>query len=238
MITNNYNKVAVRLYSFLFPLVFCLFLFSSCVDLEYTEENSRDEEWTFTYFNEGIKGLVSGVYAQIYNNEFESNSAYFLAGATDEAQYALETGAVNNYVNGGWSPANPFDRAWSQSYTAIADVNMYLEKIDQTDIDPLFSQPVKERSVRSLFDLAARIEDQGGIFRRPVKKPAVFGLAHGHLFVRLHITLRGLIRVIVNGMVKEKDQSQYKNCRKQNYPQCFLVSAFLCHDRSFLTFIP
>ena len=83
MITNNYNKVAVRLYSYLFPLVFCLFLFSSCVDLEYTEENSRDEEWTFTYFNEGIKGLVSGVYAQIYNNEFESNSAYFLAGATD-----------------------------------------------------------------------------------------------------------------------------------------------------------
>ena len=144
MITNNYNKVAVRLYSYLFPLVFCLFLFSSCVDLEYTEENSRDEEWTFTYFNEGIKGLVSGVYAQIYNNEFESNSAYFLAGATDEAQYALETGAVNNYVNGGWSPANPFDRAWSQSYTAIADVNMYLEKIDQTDISDWQYNPAYE----------------------------------------------------------------------------------------------
>lgn len=132
MITKKYNKVAIGISTFLLSL--SSFLFVSCVDLEYTEENSRDEEWTFTYFNEGIKGLVSGVYAQVYNNEFESNSAYFLAGATDEAQYALETGAVNNYVNGGWSPANPFDRAWSQSYTAIADANMYLEKIDQTDI--------------------------------------------------------------------------------------------------------
>lgn len=134
MITKKYNKVAVRLYSYLLPLASCLILFSSCVDLNYTEENSRDEKWTFTYFNEGIKGLVSGVYAQVYNNEFESNSAYFLASATDEAQYALETGDVNSYVNGGWSPANPFNRAWTQSYTAIADVNMYLEKIDQTDI--------------------------------------------------------------------------------------------------------
>ena len=107
---------------------------ASCADLDYTEENTRDEEWTYEYFNEGIKNMVFDVYAQVYTDEFESNSAYFLAGATDEAQYALETGAVNNYVNGGWSPANPFDRTWTKCYTAIADVNMYLEKIEQTDI--------------------------------------------------------------------------------------------------------
>ena len=78
--------------------------------------------------------MVFDVYAQVYNNEFENNSAYFLAGATDEAQYALETGAVNNYVNGGWSPANPYSNTWTKAYTAIADVNMYLEKLDETDI--------------------------------------------------------------------------------------------------------
>ena len=132
MITKKYNKVAVGALSFLFPL--SSFLFTSCADLDYTEESTRDEEWTFTYFNEGIKGLVSGIYAQVYNNEFESNSAYFLAGATDEAQYALETGAINSYTNGGWSPANPYDRSWTKCYTAIADANMFLEKLDQTDI--------------------------------------------------------------------------------------------------------
>jgi hypothetical protein len=107
---------------------------ASCVDLNYTEQNTRDEEWTYEYFAEGIKNMVFDVYAQVYNNEFESNSAYFLAGATDEAQYALETGAVNNYVNGGWSAANPYSRTWTKCYTAIADVCMYLEKIDQADI--------------------------------------------------------------------------------------------------------
>ncbi|MBR5038584.1 MAG: RagB/SusD family nutrient uptake outer membrane protein [Prevotella sp.] len=130
MNTNKYNKVAVGAITFLLPLS----LLFSCADLDYTEQSTRDEDWTFTYFENGIKNLVFDVYAQVYNNELASNSAYFLAGATDEAQYALETGAVNNYVNGGWSPANPYSNTWTKSYTAIADVNMYLEKIDQADI--------------------------------------------------------------------------------------------------------
>jgi len=107
---------------------------AACVDLNYTEQNTRDEAWTYEYYENGIKNMVFDVYAQVYNNEFESNSAYFLAGATDEAQFALETGAVNNYVNGGWSAANPYSRTWTKCYTAIADVCMYLEKIAQTDI--------------------------------------------------------------------------------------------------------
>ena len=121
-----------RLYNFYIAVT--ALLLTSCVDLEYSEETTRDEEWTFTYFENGIKNLVFDVYAQVYNNEFANNSAYFLVGATDEAQFALETGAVNSYVNGGWSPANPNDRVWTKSYTAIADVNMYLEKLDQADI--------------------------------------------------------------------------------------------------------
>ena len=117
----------------------CLFILAclipaACADLDYSEENTRDEEWTYEYFENGIKNMVFDLYAQVYNNEFEDNSAYFLAGATDEAQYALETGAVNNYVNGGWSAANPYSRTWSKCYTAIADANMFLEKFDQADI--------------------------------------------------------------------------------------------------------
>lgn len=117
----------------------CLFILAciisaSCADLNYTEESTRDEEWTYEYYENGIKNMVFDVYAQLYNNEFDSNSAYFLAGATDEAQYALETGNVNGYVNGGWSAANPYSRTWTKCYTAIADICTYLEKIAKTDI--------------------------------------------------------------------------------------------------------
>jgi hypothetical protein len=118
----------------IFLVILACVIPASCVDLNYTEQNTRDEAWTYEYFENGIKNMVFDVYAQIYNDEFESNSAYFLAGATDEAQYALETGAINNYVNGGWSPANPYSRTWTKCYTAIADIHMYLEKIDQADI--------------------------------------------------------------------------------------------------------
>ncbi len=124
----------MKLYKLLACALPTALAFSSCVDLEYSEENARDEKWTYEYFGEGIKGLVWGVYAQIYNNEFENNSAYFFAGATDEAQYALENGAINNYVNGGWSIANPYSNIWTKSYTAISDIHTYLEKIDQADI--------------------------------------------------------------------------------------------------------
>jgi len=134
MISNRYNKVATGVISFLFPLSTFLFLLSSCADLDYTEATTRDEEWTYNYYGDGIKNLVFDVYAQVYNNEFDANTATFLAGATDEAQYAFETGAVNNYVNGGWSPANPISNVWAKAYTAIADVNMYLEKLSQADI--------------------------------------------------------------------------------------------------------
>ncbi|MBO5616456.1 MAG: RagB/SusD family nutrient uptake outer membrane protein [Prevotella sp.] len=133
MITKKYNQVALRVFSLLIPLSSFLFV-SSCANLEYTEETGRDEAWTYNYFEQGIKGMVWDVYAQLYNNELESNSAYFLAGATDEAQYALETGAVNNYINGGWSPANPYSNTWTKAYTAIAEIHTYLEKIDKTDI--------------------------------------------------------------------------------------------------------
>ena len=123
----------MKLYRIFLFILACV-ITASCVDLNYTEQNTRDEEWTYEYFENGIKNMVFDVYAQLYNSELESNSAYFLAGATDEAQYALETGAVNNYINGGWSPANPYSNIWNKSYTAIANVCMYLEKIDQTDI--------------------------------------------------------------------------------------------------------
>ena len=117
----------------------CLFILAcvisaSCVDLNYTEENTRDEKWSYEYYGEGIKNMVFDVYAQVYNQEFESNSTSFLAGATDEAVYALETGAINSYTNGGWSPANPFGTTWDKAYTAISEIHMYLEKIHKADL--------------------------------------------------------------------------------------------------------
>ncbi len=131
-------------------LILACLIPAACADLNYTEENTRDEDWTYEYYGEGIKNMVFDVYAQVYTQEFESNSSYFLAGATDEAQYALETGAVNSYVNGGWSPANPNPTIWNKSYTAIAEACMYLEKIHQTDLSEWEHNAQYENWVRQM----------------------------------------------------------------------------------------
>lgn len=120
-----------KIFLFALPAVFAL---NSCVDLEYNEVTLRDEEWTYDNFNDGVKNMIWDVYAQMYNNEFDANSTNFLAGATDEAQYALEIGAVNNYFNGGWSTANPMSNTWTKSYTALAEIHTILEKIDKVDL--------------------------------------------------------------------------------------------------------
>lgn len=120
-----------KLYIFALPAVLSL---GSCADLEYHEVSLRDEAWTYEFFNDGVKNMIWDVYAQMYNNELADNSTNFLAGATDEAQYALEIGAVNNYYNGGWSTANPLSDTWDKSYTALAEIHTILEKIDKIDL--------------------------------------------------------------------------------------------------------
>ena len=58
---NKIYKVVVRAFSYL--LLLTAFLFTACADLEYTEETTRDEAWTYEYFSNGIKNLVFDVYA-------------------------------------------------------------------------------------------------------------------------------------------------------------------------------
>ncbi len=125
---------------------------AACADLNYSEVTTRDEDWTYEYYENGIKNMVFDVYAQVYNNEFEDNSAYFLAGATDEAQYAIETGAINSYSNGGWSAANPYSDTWTKSYRAISEICRILEDIDKADItdwqyNPSYSNWVQQLEI-------------------------------------------------------------------------------------------
>ena len=96
---------------------------ASCVNLDYNGNVAYDGRVS-----------VSDLYAQLYNGEFEPGSAHFLAGATDEAFYALPDGEVSNYWNGSWSAVNPHSCIWTDSYAAISKICRCLENPD--DIRP------------------------------------------------------------------------------------------------------
>ena len=108
---------------------------TGCVDLDYNEATVTGEDWVYENPTDGVKRMVSDVYAQMFN-EFDTNyGGAIKASATDEADFANSLSDIHKFYNGGWSPANPFPDTWQRSYRAIAEVHIYLEKIDKINLD-------------------------------------------------------------------------------------------------------
>lgn len=108
---------------------------TSCVDLDYNETTVTGEDWVYENPTDGVKRMVSDVYAQMFN-EFDINySGAIKASATDEADFANSISDIHKFYNGGWSPANPFPDTWQRSYRAIAEVHIYLENINKVNLD-------------------------------------------------------------------------------------------------------
>lgn len=122
--------------------IFCAVIFSaftvSCVNLDYTEVTTADEEWIYKSPMYGIQKLVYNIYARVPNGfekNYEGGRGATLAAATDEAECALSYSSVHRFYNGGWNPNNPFSFTWSNSYAAIAEANTFHEKRDKINLD-------------------------------------------------------------------------------------------------------
>ena len=110
---------------------------ASCVDLNYSEVTTNNEEWVYQSPQYGIEHLVSSVYARVPNGlskNFEGGSGATFAAACDEADCALSHDNIRKLYNGGWSPISPFSYLWENSYKAIAEANNFLEKLDKIDL--------------------------------------------------------------------------------------------------------
>lgn len=112
-------------------------LLAGCVDLDYSEVTTNDEQWVYQSPVYGIERLVTSVYARIPNGidkNFEGGAGSTYAAACDEADCALSNSNVRKFYNGGWNPINPFAYTWENSYKAIAEANNFLEKLDKIDL--------------------------------------------------------------------------------------------------------
>jgi hypothetical protein len=124
----------MKIKRYILSAIACLPLVAGCSSLSYNEATVIDENWVYENQKDGVKRLVSDVYAQIYN-EFKSNfDGAIKASATDEADFASSLSDVHKFYNGGWSAANPFPDTWKNSYRAIAQIHAYLERADKVDL--------------------------------------------------------------------------------------------------------
>jgi hypothetical protein len=121
----------------LLSAVIYLGILLSCNDLNYNEITINDEEWVFNN-HANVDRLLSDVYARIRYDMgvggFANSMGYMgamLASATDEAQYAQPISLIHRYYNGAWSSVNAFADTWVNSYAAIYQANLFLEKMEQ-----------------------------------------------------------------------------------------------------------
>ncbi len=128
---------------------------TSCVDLNYSEVTTNDEDWVYKSPVYGIQRLVTSVYGHLpngFNKNYEGGSGAILSAATDEAECALSNSSVHRFYNGGWSPNNAFSFTWTNSYKAIAEANNFLEKLDRIDLSNYKNNNDYE-AMKNKFDL-------------------------------------------------------------------------------------
>lgn len=130
----------------------------ACVDLDYNELTTNDEDWVYESPIYGVEKLVYDVYAQLTNG-FENNySGALLASATDEAAFALINSDIHKFYNGGWSANAPMPYYWKNNYTAIHEANNFLEKLDKIDLSDYIYSVTEQTSyeeLRARFELFA-----------------------------------------------------------------------------------
>ncbi|MDE6331393.1 MAG: RagB/SusD family nutrient uptake outer membrane protein [Muribaculaceae bacterium] len=143
------------------PLAFAasmMLAFGSCVDLDYNELTTNDEDWVYDSPIYGVEKLVNDIYAQLMNG-FENNyNGALLASATDEASFALINSGIHKFYNGGWSANDAIPDYWKNSYTAIHEANNFLEKLDKIDLtDYIYSvtEQTSYEELRARFELYA-----------------------------------------------------------------------------------
>ena len=112
-----------------------LFGFSSCADLEYNELAVRSEEWVYDTPLEGVQRLVTSIYGYLPSGFLSNEQGALLSSACDESDFVDQTSNIHKYYNGGWSAISPFPSTWNNSYSAIAEANMFLEKQDEINIE-------------------------------------------------------------------------------------------------------
>jgi len=130
----------------------------ACVDLDYNEITTNDEDWVYDSPLYGVEKLVFDVYAQLMNG-FENNySGALLASATDEADFALQNSSIHSFYNGGWTVNNSLPEYWRNSYTAIHEANNFLGKLDKISLEDYIYSVTEGTSYEQLkarFDLFA-----------------------------------------------------------------------------------
>src|SRR5690554_3827176 len=114
-------------------LVFLGIVSQACIDLDREVVTSLQEEQVTKSF-EFTKNRINAVYEGLQSG-FNPIGDAMLSGATDDAEFTIESSAVQRFNNGNWNAISNPDDAWHHYYSAIFNANHFLETSDNVDLD-------------------------------------------------------------------------------------------------------
>lgn len=143
--------------------IVCAALLISCDDqMNYKEYTLYEKDYVENSFDY-VGNLVTQVYTYL-DNDFGSYDGAMLASATDEAEYVYKNNSIYRFINGAWSPTLAQSEIWSKSYTAIQQVNMFLDEFQgltfpelivndeyKVQMDQCKRYPYEVRALRAYF---------------------------------------------------------------------------------------
>jgi hypothetical protein len=188
-------------------LLLCLMALDSCKSsfedhpLTFTSEDYIWDETdaTGTY----ARVFLTKVYSQLPTGYVRINGVP-LECASDDAVPSNRTNVTWNVINGGYNPLNTFDDNWSNSYSAIRKINLFLNNYQRVPwADPLIPLwlGAEARALRAFF-YYEMLKRYGGV---PLLGDKVFGASDKELFELKRNSFDECVRYVVSELDAVKD---------------------------------
>ena len=121
----------------LFPIaIAAMTAFCACDRMDYNEYAIYDKDFISLNFG-NIGGFMTDLYNAVDYDFGNYSDGAFRGSATDESVFSHAGNGIEDFFNGGWSPANPKSAEWRNMYTAITTANKFLEEFQGLNFDEL-----------------------------------------------------------------------------------------------------
>ena len=125
--------------------VIAIFLMNACEKLDRELITTLDKNSVNTIYSYTMN-RATALYTSLPSGFSEIDGA-MSASTGDESEFTLETSAVQWFNAGSWNPlANP-DNVWGKYFTAIRNVNLFLETADEVNLDAYRLDPTPSQQL-------------------------------------------------------------------------------------------
>ena len=104
--------------------------------MNFNEYNIYDKDYITLNFS-NVGGFLTDMYNTVEYDFGNYSNGAMLASASDESEYSILGNAIEDFYNGGWSPANAKSTTWTSMYAGIATCNNFLTEMQGLTFDEL-----------------------------------------------------------------------------------------------------